>query len=464
VPQVSNQQATVDTTVPSPVQAGNARVSRSLGRHSEPGGFACGLFCLFTVSYLLHFGARLPVLGSIRFDLLVAGVAFTSMVMSGALKRAMKRMDPTVKWIGFLLVYIVVTLPFVEWPGSVLRQGLEPFIKSLCFFFFVMGTVTTEGRLKTFIAVFLSCQVFRVLEPLYLHIFQGYWGSTTDMGTAGSVEFMSRLSGAPYDVINPNGLAQVILIAMSMLYCLLWPGKAIAKVSFLALCAVLTYALLLSGSRSGFLVFVMLIGYIVWHSRFRIVALMTAVLAAVIAMGSLSDLQKDRYLSIYSKDAKGAATAQGRIEGVIADFGVALERPLFGHGLGTSTEAIVHSRGLEQISHNLFTEVAQELGFVGLAIFMGFILAAIRNCLLVVKAARSARASPIPFMSRVSEALLVLMIVNLVFSFASYGLSEYEWYLMSGLSVVIVRLSGVEGIPNSGSAKQRRTAVRQAPA
>ncbi len=31
--------------------------------------------------------------------------------------------------------------------------------------------------------------------------------------------------------------------------------------------------------------------------------------------------------------------------------------------------------------------------------------------------------------------------MNVVFSFASYGLSSYEWYLFGGLSVVLQRLA-----------------------
>jgi hypothetical protein len=39
-------------------------------------------------------------------------------------------------------------------------------------------------------------------------------------------------------------------------------------------------------------------------------------------------------------------------------------------------------------------------------------------------------------------ALQVLIGMNLLFSFASYGLSMYDWYLMAGLTEVLVRLSG----------------------
>src|SRR5690606_42071421 len=46
---------------------------------------------------------------------------------------------------------------------------------------FTALTIDTEKRLKWFIAVFVFCQIFRVLEPLYLNITQGYWGSATHL-------------------------------------------------------------------------------------------------------------------------------------------------------------------------------------------------------------------------------------------------------------------------------------------
>ena len=39
------------------------------------------------------------------------------------------------------------------------------------------------------------------------------------------------------------------------------------------------------------------------------------------------------------------------------------------------------------------------------------------------------------------DAMQVWLVMNVVFSFASYGLSSYEWYLFGGLSVVLQRIA-----------------------
>ena len=45
------------------------------------------------------------------------------------------------------------------------------------------------------------------------------------------------------------------------------------------------------------------------------------------------------------------------------------------------------------------------------------------------------------FLQNVADSLLVVVAVDLFFSFASYGLSEPYWYFIGGLSVVTARLA-----------------------
>jgi len=62
------------------------------------------------------------------------------------------------------VAYILISIPFVEWPGSVIRRGLENFGKAVVFYFFVIKTVDSERKLKILVVAFLACQSFRVLN------------------------------------------------------------------------------------------------------------------------------------------------------------------------------------------------------------------------------------------------------------------------------------------------------------
>lgn len=399
------------------------------------------LFCLFIVGYFLHVTARVQVLGMIHFDFVLAAVTAVAIALGRkqAASGSSAGMDPVAKRLMILVGYILVTIPFVEWPGSVIHN-LETYAKSLCFFFFVVATVDTTRKLRVLLAVYVATQAWRVLEPLYMHVTSGYWGSFTSLG---NWEYMDRLAGSPYDIINPNGLGFVIIMTLPLLHFLVKPNTTMRRLLWGGVVCAMCYALVLSASRSGFLAFIFLCLFAIWRSKHRAPLLVVAVVGGIIAFTLMTGLQRDRYRSIVSHDAPGATTAEGRITGVIEDFKVSLRRPLFGHGLGTSREANAHFRGEDFPSHNLYTEAAEELGYIGLALLLSLVWGFLRAC---QKAQQVVSATPttderLKFLHKVADSLLVVVAVDLFFSFASYGLSEPTWYFVGGLSVVTARLA-----------------------
>ena len=402
-------------------------------------------YLVYVTSYFLHLGERIPALGNIRFDLILVILTTASIILLKE-KDAQFRLDRSGVILLGLLLYIVASLPFVQWPGSVMRFGLENYFKVIVFYFFTVMTITRESRLKTFIMVFVSCQAFRVLEPMYLHWTTGYWGDNTFMGDG---EMMNRLAGSPYDVINPNGLAYVTVTVVAYLYhlCPLLPG-ALKVVGYTAL-PVMVYALVLTGSRSGMIALVGVAAVTILTSRRKALLLVAAGIAAVFAFQNLGEMQQERYLSIYRDDVRGASTAQGRIDGIVKDIEVAMNNPIFGHGLGTSLEANYNIGRSVFRSHNLVMEVWQEIGLVGLLIFSFFVATGIRNLIRTLKRIGQEADKPLLGLAKGIRAWLVL---NLIFCVFSYGLSSYSWYLFGGLSVVVMRLSaGHEGETRNGA-------------
>lgn len=417
------------------------RIHRGLKTSDEQGtrNVAFFLFCTFLVSYFVHLTARVPVLGALHFDIVLATATALAIMASPRPSQRQQATEPVTTRLWILVAYVILTIPFVEWPGSVVRN-FETFAKALCFFFFVVATVDTTRKLKVLLAVFVGTEVWRVLEPLYMHITSGYWGSFTSLG---NWEYMDRLSGSPNDIINPNGLGFVIIMTLPLLHFLVKPDTTLKRVIWLAVACAMYYALVLSASRSGFLAFVFLCLFVIWRSKQRAALLTVAIIGATLAVSLMTDLQRERYLSIVSHDAKGSGTAEGRINGVIADFHVALRRPLFGYGLGTSREANANFRGEDLPSHNLYTEAAQELGFVGLGLLLSLIWSFLRACLTAQQAVKGTATADdrLRFLHNVGASLLTVVAVDLFFSFAGYGLSEPYWYFVGGLSVVTARLA-----------------------
>ena len=414
-------------------------------------------YLVFIVSWFLHLGARAPVLGAIRFDVWL--LLFMTLLSIGAGRRDSDTApQESGRWLLIVVAYALLTVPLVEWPGSVLSYGLGAFLKAALYYFFTTRLVTSSKRLAWLLGVFLACQMFRVIEPVYLHVTEGYWGSRASMA---DWESMDRLAGAPLDVINPNGLAFVVVTALAFIH-FLGPLTKIGTIVYALFLPAAFYALALTASRTGLLA-VAIVGAGIWlKSRRKLVATAAMVGAVFVAVPLFSDNLRDRYLSILSSETKNAATASERTEGIRVGIEVAMRRPLFGHGLGTSREANANFGIADQPAHNLYVEVMQELGLIGVVLYLGFLRA------LVVDIRRTTRAvktdGPATLVTRTMDALHLWLIMNLAFSVASFGLSGYEWYLMAGLSAAVARLCAASAERRDALAGVNLTSIDRPPA
>lgn len=256
---------------------------------------------------------------------------------------------------------------------------------------------------------------------------------------SGGSEFMDRLSGAPADVINPNGLAFVVIIILPFLHCLMGRSKShLMKLGYLVLLLISLYVLMLTGSRSGLIgVAIVLAGLLLTSHRKILFGLILVVL--VVGMSLRLDInQRDRYLSIVSSETQNAATASGRIKGWWSEATVAIKNPSFGNGIGTSREALYNAKNSNQVSHNLYIESVIELGVPGAIIFLLFLYSSWNTLVkrnLKNKSSRRQIIAGMPehWLVRLNTALMISFFAWAVFSLAQYGLTEYHWYILCGL-------------------------------
>ncbi len=394
------------------------------------------LYMLFIISWLDHLTARLPALALIRFDLLIVAILFLLTIFKREEDSENTISSAIEKSLKLLICYSVATIPLVEWPGSVLRYGIQNFIKAVVFFFFTVAFVRTEKQLKILMAVFLSSQSFRIIEPLYLHITEGYWGSAAGMA---NWELLKRLSGAPHDVVNPNGLAFIIVTVLPFFFCYSAINKKVFLISIIAV-PLFLWTLILTESRSGFVALLAIAVFFTMKSKKKFLIIIIAIVSSIIVYQNLTPDQKDRYLSIIDSNTKNAATAEGRYTGVIESFKAGLNRPIFGHGLGTSVETNAHFKGRAQPAHNLYVEVFQELGIIGLIIFSTYIFAIYKDIIEANRNRSTDDSENSPFVQATWKALWIFFFTNLLFSLVSYGLSGYEWYFIPGLVMVLKRI------------------------
>ena len=436
------------------------KVTEAAIGHPLTSNFLFNFYLLFVVVHFLRLSSRVPALGAMRITVLMVLVMVAGLIANKEQLRGRLASEPR-KWLIALAVYIVLTLPLVKWPGSVLQITLQVWILSTLFFFFTLLVVDSLPRLKTFVKVFFLCQIVRVLEPLFLHITQGYWGSRTYVGDG---EFMARLAGGPHDVVNPNGLAFVIVSVVPFLAYLSimakWTGRTTKLLSF-AILGALIYALILTSSRSGMLALGVVIVAVFLKSKNKVLFVAVVIGGISVAMGGLNDLQRDRYLSIFSSDTRGAATADGRVQGLKDEVKLAMQRPFFGHGLGTSGEAKYHFFGRFQVAHDLYTELVIDLGIFGLILFLMFLRATyhtVRDLRRKLAHMESLGESDREYLRALTDAVEVWGLMCIFVSIAYFGLMEWHWYLIGGISVAAARVVNVQ----TDTAETRKPKVRNA--
>ncbi len=399
-------------------------------------------YIAFVALEFLRLSSRVPVIGALRPTIIMVAVMVVGLLMNKDRLRGRLTSD-TAKWLRYFAIYVVLTLPFVRWPGSVLQVTFEAWIRAAVFFFFTALVVDSIPRLRVFVTTVFLCQVIRVLEPLYLHVTDGSWGSKAYVGDG---EFMQRLGGGPYDVVNPNGLGFVILTAFTFLY-LMWfkspRAGFLGKAVCLSIIGAMMYALILTASRSSFLALVIIWFFLILKSQKKAVLIAVSIGCIVVAAGSLDDLQRDRYMSIFSSDTRSGATAEGRLKGLESGLQLGLEKPIFGHGLGTSGEAHYHRYGKYKVAHNLYLEALSDVGIIGTIIFVLFLrslFVAARNLRSGIAALGQQSSRDGAYLVSLGDAIQVWMAMSLFISFAYFGLMEWHWYLVAGLCASAQRL------------------------
>jgi len=402
--------------------------------------FTFAIYILFVFEFFMHLSSRYSFIGVLRPTVIFV-LLLTVLLISQKDIFKQREKNSIFTALNILIIYLVVSLPLVEYPGSVIRMNLAVFIKAIAFFYFTALVIDTHQRLVFFLKVFVGTQVFRVLEPLFLHITTGYWGSAT---YAGGGEFAGRLAGAPADVINANELGFVIVTAIPFLHYLLLPRGFKGKVLYFSLVIPMLFALMLTMSRGAFLALIVIGWMIFKESKNKIIIIILAISLAVGMWGQMNDFQKDRYLSLVGASEKNSKSTQGRLDGIIHEFELGLTRPIVGHGLGTTWETKFHTWGKGQASHNMYGELLIEIGLIGFVLFLRYIFSIRKNLTELRTQLSEPDKKNKSFYFRLNQTLLAVVLMYAVYSLNYWGLSQYYWYLLGGLVVAVTRLQSLD--------------------
>jgi probable O-glycosylation ligase (exosortase A-associated) len=323
---------------------------------------------VFVAFYYLRPTDFVPELGALRMPLFIASVTSTGLLVRRLLSREKLVEGWYVK--AFLALWGVMwfSVPLATWRSNSFSHAMD-FAKTVAMIWMVYMSIRSEKQLTLGV---------RLLGWLALWLA----GSTVYSYHGGNVETSGDLqrAGAGNMLLgDPNDTAAVILMMFPLCYYLFFhdPKQWMRGVYALAM-ALSLVAVVLTGSRGGFLGLVFLLLLLWVRSRRKVLGLFVALAVFGVLWTTAPAGYRERIHGIlhYQQDESAMARVYLR-EAAIRMF---LHNPLVGIGVGNFNDfARNYGAMTSQTAHNMYLLVLGELGALGILVFLYIWLRALRE-------------------------------------------------------------------------------------
>ena len=317
----------------------------------------------FTVVYIIltiispeQFG---PESASYHILLYLAGITALTSLPKILTQSHLKSSIQTYLLIGFV-VAIALSQVANKWFGGAIQSWLV-FLPSAAVYFFIVANVTTVRRLKILALSAVAPCLVLVAEALCGY-YCGFLGDTFVLKTKNSddlvVAHLLRLRGVGF-LNDPNDFAQVLLIALPLIFIAWRQGRVVANSFFVLVpAAALLWATYLTHSR-GALIALGVLALVAVRKRLGTAA--SIALACVLAIGMMAlDFTGGRGIS--------ASEGADRLTAWATGMELFKHSPIFGIGFGNFTNFN------EITAHNSIVLCLAELGVVGATMWLALLV------------------------------------------------------------------------------------------
>jgi len=263
----------------------------------------------------------------------------------------------------FYTLAITASALFSPYANIFENGDLQAWLRYLLFFVIMMTCVKTERDLKIVVTAFII--VFFIWMA---HSYRGFLAGNA-FWSAGA--FRIRPVGQTF--ANANDYGTMIICALPLIIPLITLCKKYWHYLFVLGYVILTVrSMLLTGSRGALIMLIALMVLSVLFSRHRFKLLPIMLVAGTVGWMCMTEEMQNRYRTIW--DAEISEEANRNFEGRTDGFWGGLQNwessPITGVGPGQHGPALGHGTR----SHNLFGEVAGELGTFGIVTFLFMML------------------------------------------------------------------------------------------
>ncbi|AMN47455.1 hypothetical protein ACG33_10150 [Steroidobacter denitrificans] len=407
------------------------------------------VFLFYTLFLYLQGGVRFPFLGQIRFEMLM-GLVLGPTALTLFLRRKDKDTGSVLAWsVALLSVMLVMVLlsQYVAYSWDVMWNRTIKFsIFGLC----IASFITTPKDLRWFFGAFLLA---------FLKMGQEGFVGSLDGSLIWYNQEIPRLHGATPNYMHPNSFSGTQLGTLPYLYyffpLLPWYGQVILGVQSI-FCG---NVILRTGSRTGYLAFIVAILAIVWLSKKRLRSIFVMCALLLMSVPFISEDYLGRFESIFEDESQaGEDTSIGQRKEILNDAIDVFVRYPWGIGVGAFPLVRTELFGRFQDTHNLYLEVLTNIGIQGGVIFFGFLLCIWRVLRGIQRDTTeqieslsdveknslvSSHASDLKFLLAASKATWTFLVIRLALGAFGMDLYEVYWWFLAGVTVAMVRINKV---------------------
>jgi len=368
----------------------------------------------------------------------------------------------------------LLTIMTSVWRGNSFDTSVA-FLKLFAFFFVAAIVLNTPQRVTDFIWIYvlgIAWEGFSAIKNYYTNPY--------------FAQGIQRAEGSTATWSDPNAEAFNLVFAVPIMVALLiasdkWKPRFLLIV-IMVMCVI---ALILTGSRSGFVDLILLFLLMAVRSKKKLVLIPAFVFLSGIVWIVTPSQYQERYMTILGfaedptaqLDTSQGESAYGRIVGFRVAMMMLADHPILGVGVGNFPFAwrfgpytFKGFKGWHQ-PHNLAGQILSEQGLVGGIAFIAFLVIVFQtNATGIHKLGHLDK--PPPVLTNLGKMLPVVLICMLVSGFSSHSYYRYNWYLMCLIATILCqtpqgvlpkprkkKLRGVEkGVKGGTKAYPRSTA------
>jgi O-antigen ligase len=313
----------------------------------------------------------------------IAGLAAMAVRRLGA-GLAIVKVNAEMAAVVALGAIIVLTIPFSIWPGGSLKVFSDIYVKIILIFALMMSTLTSPKRIRQMTWIMIAASSYIAARAIFDYV----RGVNLVEG--------NRVRGAVGGMFeNPNDLAlNLVTFLAPTLFIVIQDRRASRRLLGALFAVTMAGAIVCTKSRSGFLGLVIMGAVVAYYTmRMRPGIVLAGVLAAAVALPAMPSSFWDRMDSIVNEDEDTTGSRSARLRLIDQGLEVFAENPLTGVGAGQFKNYNAPGVTIEKwrVTHNVWLQVASELGVFGLAIFAFLVLRAYTSCFAVMRALRQRR-------------------------------------------------------------------------